>query len=386
MLLRTAAALLAAAALTALAPSSAGAQTAPLVSQLNSKCIDVPGGNTASGTRLVMWDCHGGSNQQFTRTGAGDLRIAGKCVDASGGRGWNGDHIVLWDCNGGANQRWTRQGDGTLRGINGRCIDIEGGSRDNGARLVLWDCHQGPNQKWSFGAASSVATPAPPAPPAQPAGPVKAVYVVDGTGAKARHQNVMWHFYQRFQPTRADLKYYYEGVNFTFTAADVQSIYDRVYRQICSDVRPASQGGKGVTEVYIAGYSRGAIISVGLANDTRSKCGADVRFLGLLDPVNTSIWHWSTTVNPGIPASISLEKPSNVGATVLTTKYIDGIRRVQHPNRGGFAEVGAISHEKMACPMTGGDEGARWNETQLVNTAQSAGASFAARRPDTSTC
>jgi hypothetical protein len=30
------------------------------------KCLDDPGSNTANGTQLDLWDCDGGSNQQWS--------------------------------------------------------------------------------------------------------------------------------------------------------------------------------------------------------------------------------------------------------------------------------------------------------------------------------
>jgi endo-1,4-beta-xylanase len=32
------------------------------------RCLDVPGNTTANGTTLMIWSCHGGANQQWTRT------------------------------------------------------------------------------------------------------------------------------------------------------------------------------------------------------------------------------------------------------------------------------------------------------------------------------
>lgn len=123
------------------------AEAMPLRSQLNFKCMDVPGENYSAGTELHMWDCHGKENQQFQFSGNGEIRIRNLCVDAFGGLGNAGDKIGLWNCNGGANQRWRLEGN-QIKGMNGRCIDIVGGSTSNGAKLVLWDCHGGDNQYW----------------------------------------------------------------------------------------------------------------------------------------------------------------------------------------------------------------------------------------------
>jgi hypothetical protein len=144
--------------------SEARASTA-IQSAMNGKCVDVPRGDIKPGTQLVMWDCHGGTNQKFQPTPAGELRIGGLCVDALGGSGRNGDPIGLWNCTGGANQKWRVQGN-ALRGINNRCIDIAGGNAGNGARIVLWDCHGGANQGWRVNLAAATPPANRPAPPA----------------------------------------------------------------------------------------------------------------------------------------------------------------------------------------------------------------------------
>lgn len=136
--------------------ANAAAQTF-IVSQLSQKCLDAQGGSNASGTPIITWACHGGSNQSVTYTN-GTLRVMGKCLDAAGGAGRNGDAVVLWDCHGGANQKWQLRSDGLIQGINGRCLDIANGSKNNGAKLVLWDCHGGTNQKWQKGRLKSASS------------------------------------------------------------------------------------------------------------------------------------------------------------------------------------------------------------------------------------
>ncbi|WP_410631279.1 ricin-type beta-trefoil lectin domain protein [Amycolatopsis sp. cmx-4-83] len=150
-------------------------------------CADVPAASTTNGTRVALWDCTAGSNQSWTLTAAGELRVYGsKCLDVTadgatqiadctGSRKWalNADGTVtqagtgecldatahgttagtaigVWTCNGGANQRWAR-GDvtGVLRGTtSGKCVDVPALSQENGTRPALWDCNGGSNQTW----------------------------------------------------------------------------------------------------------------------------------------------------------------------------------------------------------------------------------------------
>lgn len=53
------------------ARASAGNQTwvptgETLVNPVSGRCLDVPGGDTTEGTQVEIWDCNGGSNQQWT--------------------------------------------------------------------------------------------------------------------------------------------------------------------------------------------------------------------------------------------------------------------------------------------------------------------------------
>jgi hypothetical protein len=79
------------------------------------------------------------------------LRVYGnKCLDARGRGTANGTAVVIYDCNGGTNQQWTITGNGTITGVaSGRCLDVAQNSTANGARVQLWDCTGGSNQAWS---------------------------------------------------------------------------------------------------------------------------------------------------------------------------------------------------------------------------------------------
>jgi hypothetical protein len=73
------------------------------------KCLDVPA-NSAAGTRVRIWDCNGGANQQWNLNSNGAISNAqsGLCLDVNGSGTANGSTVILWSCHGGANQRWAR--------------------------------------------------------------------------------------------------------------------------------------------------------------------------------------------------------------------------------------------------------------------------------------
>jgi len=73
-----------------------------------------------------------------------------KCLDASGAGTGNGTQAIIWDCHGGANQQWNVNANGTITGSpSGLCLDAEGASTTNGTKIVLWACNAQQNQQWS---------------------------------------------------------------------------------------------------------------------------------------------------------------------------------------------------------------------------------------------
>jgi hypothetical protein len=120
-----------------------------LVSAASQRCLDDPGSSTTNGTQTIIWDCHGGSNQQWTSTTAGTLvNGTGKCLDAQATAA--GSKVDIWDCNGSAGQKWKINTDGTVTGTaSGLCLDVTGGATANGTLVELWSCTGASNQKWA---------------------------------------------------------------------------------------------------------------------------------------------------------------------------------------------------------------------------------------------
>ncbi|WP_445022413.1 endo-1,4-beta-xylanase [Streptomyces sp. SAS_276] len=126
------------------------------------RALDVPGGQTANGTTLQVWDANAAANQQwrasqntdgsFTLTNVGSLRV----LDEPGGQTGNGTRMEIWDANGGANQHWraSRNGDGsyTLTNVaSGRALEVPAGQTANGSPVEVWDANGGAHQRWNLG-------------------------------------------------------------------------------------------------------------------------------------------------------------------------------------------------------------------------------------------
>jgi hypothetical protein len=131
--------------------STGGTSTGPIKSGASSaKCVDDNGQSTANGTKIQMWDCNGGANQQWTVASNGTLQVYGKCMDITGATYSNGTNIELWDCNGGANQQWQASNGTLVNPASGKCLDDPNFNTANGTQLDLWTCNGGSNQQWSI--------------------------------------------------------------------------------------------------------------------------------------------------------------------------------------------------------------------------------------------
>jgi hypothetical protein len=121
------------------------------ITGLGGKCVDVAAGGTANGTAVLLWDCHGESNQQWTVAADGTLRSLGKCLSVEGNSTADGAKTVLSDCAAGDSQVWRLQANGNLRNASsGKCLDVPAGDSTNGTQLIIWSCQTASNQTWTL--------------------------------------------------------------------------------------------------------------------------------------------------------------------------------------------------------------------------------------------
>jgi hypothetical protein len=126
-----------------------GGSTGPITAgDDSSQCIDDNGQSTANGSKIQLWTCNGGANQQWTVESDGTLQVYGKCLDITGANYTNGTLTELWQCNGGANQQWQAQNGELVNPASGKCLDDPGSNTANGTQLDLWTCTGGANQQW----------------------------------------------------------------------------------------------------------------------------------------------------------------------------------------------------------------------------------------------
>ena len=155
--------------LTLLATSTASAATAQVKGKESGRCLDVTGAATAVGTAVIIWDCHGRTNQSWTRTAAGELRVyaGSRCLEVASGATSTSGRAQIALCNGSAGQRWHVGSDGSVQAVGTTlCLDVYDHATANGAKVGLWTCNRQTNQQWTVPAAGTDTSP--PTVPANP--------------------------------------------------------------------------------------------------------------------------------------------------------------------------------------------------------------------------
>jgi Ricin-type beta-trefoil lectin domain-like len=147
-------------------PAAASAQSLQNVSiataaSYNSLVLDVVGGSTDNGAKVVQWYGYGGGNQRWNVVDQGDgtetivNQNSGKCLTTDGVAG---RQLYQFTCVGAASQKWR----GTLTSVfnpdanvlindgTGLVMDVNGASATAGAAIVAWHYNGGRNQYFSY--------------------------------------------------------------------------------------------------------------------------------------------------------------------------------------------------------------------------------------------
>jgi hypothetical protein len=122
--------------------------------QIHGKCLDIVNRGTADGSKLDLWSCNGGANQQWAIAGQdGELYnpVSGKCIDDPYNSETNGTQLDIWSCNEEPWQAWTLPASPMTSGVAGKCLDDTGDSSANGNLVQSWACNGEASQKWTFG-------------------------------------------------------------------------------------------------------------------------------------------------------------------------------------------------------------------------------------------
>ncbi|MFD0587223.1 RICIN domain-containing protein [Paenibacillus sp. GCM10027627] len=135
---------------------------AKIINKNSNKAMDAEGYGTADGTRIHIWNYHGGNNQQwqFIDNGDGYYRIvgvgSGKAVEVANGGTADGNIVLLWPYWGHNHQLWkiVRTNDGYYKFINkhsGKALDVTQSGTANGTKIQQWQDNGSDAQKWQIG-------------------------------------------------------------------------------------------------------------------------------------------------------------------------------------------------------------------------------------------
>ncbi|MFF3759899.1 ricin-type beta-trefoil lectin domain protein [Streptomyces sp. NPDC002185] len=121
----------------------------PLRNQATGNCLDVNASESANGTAVLGWDCHGGRNQGWwydsTRQTVHSQLTQDRCLDVPGAVYQAGKALIVWNCAGAANQKFVRDGT-TIRPAAATGLCLTQGAAKEPVRLQT--CDGSANQKF----------------------------------------------------------------------------------------------------------------------------------------------------------------------------------------------------------------------------------------------
>ncbi|MEU5917737.1 ricin-type beta-trefoil lectin domain protein [Streptomyces sp. NPDC047141] len=114
----------------------------PLRNQATGNCLDVNASESANGTAVLGWDCHGGRNQGWwydsTRQTVHSQLTQDRCLDVPGAVYQAGKALIVWNCAGAANQKFVRDG-ATIRPAAATGLCLTQGAAKEPVRLQTCD-------------------------------------------------------------------------------------------------------------------------------------------------------------------------------------------------------------------------------------------------------
>ena len=97
-----------------------------------------------AGEAIRPTQCAPVEKQKWSAPGDGTVRVQGFCLDVFYDRRDNGAAVLLYDCHGGGNQQWRIAADGWRNPQSGRCLTAVA------AGLAITDCTGAANQRFSL--------------------------------------------------------------------------------------------------------------------------------------------------------------------------------------------------------------------------------------------
>jgi len=127
-----------------------------IVDEETGKVLDIEGGGTTSGTKVILWNKHGGANQRwYFKHIDRHFFIASQrenkdnlVLDVAGAT--KGGKLIGYKAKGSDNQLWKMDRMGRLICKSDLVADISGENKEPGAKVIGWSSHGGMNQLWTF--------------------------------------------------------------------------------------------------------------------------------------------------------------------------------------------------------------------------------------------
>lgn len=122
-----------------------------IVSKLNGLVLDIEGGSSQPGARVITFHKHNKDNQLWyddPSTGTIRSKLNGFCLDIEGDQRLR----VMPYQPGDPNQQWERDPQGYIRNRvhRNKVLDIARANTSEGADICMWDATNGQNQQWNF--------------------------------------------------------------------------------------------------------------------------------------------------------------------------------------------------------------------------------------------
>ncbi len=109
-------------------------------------CLD----RDKSSNQIILFGCHGKSNQVFTlsQNGRSEIRVNNGCLAASAN---NRSPVYAATCNGRREQTWVYLNDRTIRNeASGLCLDVDGAGRRERTPVITFKCSGKANQRFNL--------------------------------------------------------------------------------------------------------------------------------------------------------------------------------------------------------------------------------------------
>lgn len=136
-------------------------KTYRLMNPASEKMLEVDAWGTSNGCNVVIWNDHGGANQQWTLApaGSGYFKLinahSGKALEVDGWGTGDGANVTIWQDLGGDNQLWlpVHVGGGSYKLINkhsGKALDVAASGTANGTNVQQWTDLGNGAQQWKL--------------------------------------------------------------------------------------------------------------------------------------------------------------------------------------------------------------------------------------------